>query len=63
MEVNTQREVAALQICETHPNIVKLHDVHHDQVRSLVLGEERSRETLTWLRMKGLDPEIWRDPN
>uniref|UniRef100_A0AAQ4PBF6 Ribosomal protein S6 kinase n=1 Tax=Gasterosteus aculeatus aculeatus TaxID=481459 RepID=A0AAQ4PBF6_GASAC len=31
MEANTQREVAALRQCETHPNIVKLHEVYTDQ--------------------------------
>ncbi|XP_042295620.1 ribosomal protein S6 kinase alpha-4 isoform X2 [Sceloporus undulatus] len=39
MEVNTQREVAALQICEAHPNIVKLHDVHHDQYHTYLVME------------------------
>lgn len=33
MEVNTQREIAALRQCEAHPNIVKLHEVYTDQVR------------------------------
>lgn len=32
LEGNTQREVAALRLCQSHPNVVKLHDVHHDQV-------------------------------
>uniref|UniRef100_A0A8C9ZM32 Ribosomal protein S6 kinase n=1 Tax=Sander lucioperca TaxID=283035 RepID=A0A8C9ZM32_SANLU len=31
MEANTQREVAALRQCESHPNIVKLHEVYTDQ--------------------------------
>ncbi|KAJ7307511.1 hypothetical protein JRQ81_009535 [Phrynocephalus forsythii] len=39
MEANTQREVAALQICEAHPNIVKLHDVHHDQYHTYLVME------------------------
>uniref|UniRef100_A0A665XBU6 Ribosomal protein S6 kinase n=1 Tax=Echeneis naucrates TaxID=173247 RepID=A0A665XBU6_ECHNA len=33
MEANTQREIAALRQCESHPNIVKLHDVYTDQVQ------------------------------
>ncbi|XP_012892859.1 PREDICTED: ribosomal protein S6 kinase alpha-4-like, partial [Dipodomys ordii] len=33
LEANTQREVAALRLCQTHPNVVNLHEVHHDQVR------------------------------
>lgn len=33
MEANTQREIAALRQCESHPNIVKLHEVYTDQVR------------------------------
>ena len=32
MEANTQKEIAALKLCEGHPNIVKLHEVFHDQV-------------------------------
>uniref|UniRef100_A0A8D0L5J4 non-specific serine/threonine protein kinase n=1 Tax=Sphenodon punctatus TaxID=8508 RepID=A0A8D0L5J4_SPHPU len=39
MEVNTQREVAALQICETHPNIVTLQEVHHDQYHTYLVME------------------------
>lgn len=33
MEANTQREIAALKHCESHPNIVKLHEVYTDQVQ------------------------------
>lgn len=32
LEENTQREVAALRLCQLHPNVVKLHEVLHDQV-------------------------------
>lgn len=32
MEANTQKEITALKLCEGHPNIVKLHEVFHDQV-------------------------------
>lgn len=28
----TQREIAALRQCESHPNIVTLHEVYADQV-------------------------------
>lgn len=28
----TQREIAALRQCESHPNIVTLHEVYTDQV-------------------------------
>ncbi|XP_039219326.1 ribosomal protein S6 kinase alpha-4 isoform X1 [Crotalus tigris] len=53
MEVNTQREVAALQICETHPNIVKLHDVHHDQYHTyLVMELLRGGELLDRIKKK-----------
>lgn len=33
MEAQTQREMAALKLCDGHPNIVKLHEIYHDQVR------------------------------
>lgn len=32
LEENTQREVAALRLCQSHPNVVNLHEVFHDQV-------------------------------
>ena len=32
MEASTQKEVTALRLCEGHPNIVRLHEVFHDQV-------------------------------
>lgn len=34
MEAQTQREIAALKLCDGHPNIVKLHEIYHDQVWS-----------------------------
>lgn len=37
MEAQTQREIAALKLCDGHPNIVKLHEIYHDQVRLIVL--------------------------
>lgn len=33
MEAQTQKEIAALKLCDGHPNIVKTHEVYHDQVR------------------------------
>lgn len=39
MEANTQREIAALRQCESHPNIVKLHEVYTDQVNMEVLKD------------------------
>lgn len=38
LEANTQREVAALRLCQSHPNVVKLHEVHQDQVGDAFLG-------------------------
>lgn len=35
MEAQTQREIAALKLCDGHPNIVKLHEIFHDQVTSV----------------------------
>lgn len=32
MESMTQREIAALRQCESHPNIVTLYEVYTDQV-------------------------------
>uniref|UniRef100_A0A674EL63 Ribosomal protein S6 kinase n=1 Tax=Salmo trutta TaxID=8032 RepID=A0A674EL63_SALTR len=31
MEAQTQKEIAALKLCDGHPNIVKTHEVYHDQ--------------------------------
>uniref|UniRef100_A0A8C9ZSU1 Ribosomal protein S6 kinase n=1 Tax=Sander lucioperca TaxID=283035 RepID=A0A8C9ZSU1_SANLU len=39
MEANTQREVAALRQCESHPNIVKLHEVYTDQYHTYLVME------------------------
>uniref|UniRef100_A0A665XBR5 non-specific serine/threonine protein kinase n=1 Tax=Echeneis naucrates TaxID=173247 RepID=A0A665XBR5_ECHNA len=39
MEANTQREIAALRQCESHPNIVKLHDVYTDQYHTYLVME------------------------
>ena len=44
LEANTQREVAALRLCQSHPNVVNLHEVHHDQVMASGQGRaERKR--------------------
>ncbi|KAK1793548.1 hypothetical protein P4O66_011922, partial [Electrophorus voltai] len=32
MEAQTKKEIAALKLCDGHPNIVKLHEIYHDQV-------------------------------
>ncbi|KAM8921332.1 ribosomal protein S6 kinase alpha-5 [Pelodytes ibericus] len=39
MESNTQKEIAALKLCEGHPNIVKLYDVYHDQLHTFMVLE------------------------
>ncbi|KAG8437927.1 hypothetical protein GDO86_008570 [Hymenochirus boettgeri] len=39
MESNTQREVAALRLCQGHPNIVILHEVLQDQYHSYIVME------------------------
>ncbi|XP_064432303.1 ribosomal protein S6 kinase alpha-4 isoform X4 [Mirounga angustirostris] len=53
LEENTQREVAALRLCQSHPNVVKLHDVHHDQLHTyLVLELLRGGELLEHIRKK-----------
>ncbi|XP_020823885.1 ribosomal protein S6 kinase alpha-4 isoform X1 [Phascolarctos cinereus] len=53
LEVNTQREIAALRLCQSHPNVVKLHEVHHDQYHTyLVLELLRGGELLEHIRKK-----------
>ncbi|XP_061607190.1 ribosomal protein S6 kinase alpha-4 isoform X2 [Phyllopteryx taeniolatus] len=55
MEVNTQREIAALRQCEAHPNIVKLHDVYTDQYHTyLVMELLRGGELLERITKKKL---------
>ncbi|MEE6526299.1 hypothetical protein FKM82_026867 [Ascaphus truei] len=39
MESNTQKEITALKLCEEHPNVVKLYDVHHDQLHTFLVME------------------------
>ncbi|KAG7261206.1 hypothetical protein CRUP_011788 [Coryphaenoides rupestris] len=36
MEAQTQKEIAALKLCDGHPNIVKLHEVCHDQASRIM---------------------------
>uniref|UniRef100_A0A2I3GXP5 Ribosomal protein S6 kinase n=2 Tax=Nomascus leucogenys TaxID=61853 RepID=A0A2I3GXP5_NOMLE len=53
LEANTQREVAALRLCQSHPNVVNLHEVHHDQLHTyLVLELLRGGELLEHIRKK-----------
>ncbi|XP_073205530.1 ribosomal protein S6 kinase alpha-5 isoform X3 [Lepidochelys kempii] len=39
MEANTQKEITALKLCEGHPNVVKLHEVYHDQLHTFLVME------------------------
>eukprot|EP00069_Balaena_mysticetus_P006373 bmy_18536T0 len=39
LEANTQKEITALKLCEGHPNIVKLHEVFHDQLHTFLVME------------------------
>uniref|UniRef100_A0A8C2ZR67 Ribosomal protein S6 kinase n=1 Tax=Cyclopterus lumpus TaxID=8103 RepID=A0A8C2ZR67_CYCLU len=39
MEAQTQREMAALKLCDGHPNIVKLHEIYHDQLHTFMILE------------------------
>ncbi|KAF4084002.1 hypothetical protein AMELA_G00123790 [Ameiurus melas] len=53
MEAQTQKEIAALKLCEGHPNIVKLHEIYHDQLHTyLVLELLRGGELLERIRRK-----------
>uniref|UniRef100_A0A8C2E493 Ribosomal protein S6 kinase n=1 Tax=Cyprinus carpio TaxID=7962 RepID=A0A8C2E493_CYPCA len=42
MEAQTQKEIAALKLCDGHPNIVKLHEIYHDQVRQCLRLQPRA---------------------
>lgn len=58
LEENTQREVAALRLCQSHPNVVNLHEVLHDQLHTyLVLELLRGGELLEHIRKKRLFSE------
>ncbi|XP_051502762.1 ribosomal protein S6 kinase alpha-5-like isoform X1 [Myxocyprinus asiaticus] len=53
MEAQTQKEIAALKLCEGHPNIVKLHEIYHDQLHTyLVLELLQGGELLERIRRK-----------
>ncbi|KAI4873313.1 hypothetical protein NFI96_029065 [Prochilodus magdalenae] len=53
MEAQTQKEIAALKLCDGHPNIVKLHEIYHDQLHTyLVLELLRGGELLERIRRK-----------
>ncbi|XP_056623812.1 ribosomal protein S6 kinase alpha-5 isoform X2 [Triplophysa dalaica] len=53
MEALTQKEIAALKLCDGHPNIVKLHEIYHDQLHTyLVLELLRGGELLERIRRK-----------
>uniref|UniRef100_A0A672IAP1 Ribosomal protein S6 kinase n=1 Tax=Salarias fasciatus TaxID=181472 RepID=A0A672IAP1_SALFA len=39
VKIVSRREIAALRQCETHPNIVKLHDVYTDQYHTYLVME------------------------
>uniref|UniRef100_A0A672SX62 Ribosomal protein S6 kinase n=1 Tax=Sinocyclocheilus grahami TaxID=75366 RepID=A0A672SX62_SINGR len=42
MEALTQKEIAALKLCDGHPNIVKLYEIYHDQVRQCLRLKPRA---------------------
>ncbi|XP_041927724.1 ribosomal protein S6 kinase alpha-5 isoform X1 [Alosa sapidissima] len=53
MEAQSQKEMAALKLCDGHPNIVKLHEIYHDQLHTyLVLELLRGGELLERIRQK-----------
>ncbi|KAI1895189.1 hypothetical protein AGOR_G00103750 [Albula goreensis] len=53
MESQTQKEIAALKLCDGHPNIVKCHEIYHDQLHTyLVLELLRGGELLERIRKK-----------
>uniref|UniRef100_A0A4W5Q3L5 Ribosomal protein S6 kinase n=1 Tax=Hucho hucho TaxID=62062 RepID=A0A4W5Q3L5_9TELE len=53
MEAQTQKEITALKLCDGHPNIVKTHEVYHDQLHTyLVLELLRGGELLERIRRK-----------
>uniref|UniRef100_A0A3B3RZT0 Ribosomal protein S6 kinase n=1 Tax=Paramormyrops kingsleyae TaxID=1676925 RepID=A0A3B3RZT0_9TELE len=58
MEAQTQNEIAALKLCDGHPNIVKCHEVYHDQLHTyLVLELLQGGELLDRIRRKRLFSE------
>uniref|UniRef100_A0A8C2G5W5 non-specific serine/threonine protein kinase n=1 Tax=Cyprinus carpio TaxID=7962 RepID=A0A8C2G5W5_CYPCA len=58
MEAMTQKEIAALRQCESHPNIVTLHEVYTDQYHTyLVMELLRGGELLERIRKKKMFAE------
>jgi len=52
-KVDSQREISLLRLCQGHPNIVKLHQVFHDEVHTyIVLELLRGGELLDRIRQK-----------
>ncbi|KAJ7990828.1 hypothetical protein DPEC_G00290970 [Dallia pectoralis] len=53
MEAQTLKEIAALKLCDGHPNIVKCHEIYHDQLHTyLVLELLGGGELLERIRRK-----------
>uniref|UniRef100_A0A8K9V2M9 Ribosomal protein S6 kinase n=1 Tax=Oncorhynchus mykiss TaxID=8022 RepID=A0A8K9V2M9_ONCMY len=53
MEAQTQKEITALKLCDGHPNIIKTHEIYHDQLHTyLVLELLRGGELLERIRRK-----------
>ncbi|CAH1791260.1 unnamed protein product [Owenia fusiformis] len=51
--INCQQEISLLRMCQGHPNIVKLHEVYHDELHSyLVLDLLKGGELLDRIRKK-----------
>ncbi|XP_034274213.1 ribosomal protein S6 kinase alpha-5 isoform X3 [Pantherophis guttatus] len=65
LEVNTQREITALKLCEGHPNVVKLHEIYHDQ--NLLFTDESDNSEIKiidfgFARLKPSDNQPLRTP-
>ena len=45
--IDCTREIQLLRLCQGHPNIVKLHEVFHDEVGSKI-NFEQSRQLQIW---------------
>ncbi|XP_066550535.1 ribosomal protein S6 kinase alpha-5 isoform X2 [Amia ocellicauda] len=53
MESQTQKEIAALKLCDEHPNIVKIYEIYHDQLHTfMVLELLKGGELLERIRKK-----------
>uniref|UniRef100_W5N9G8 Ribosomal protein S6 kinase n=1 Tax=Lepisosteus oculatus TaxID=7918 RepID=W5N9G8_LEPOC len=58
MEAQTHKEIAALKLCDGHPNIVKVYDIYHDQLHTfMVLELLKGGELLERIRRKRLFSE------